>query len=80
MGCSRALLLGDEEPGDLALDVQRNENRTRLGGGLHTRGDIWRVAEDLACRLHDNRPAFNPNPREQRGRPFASILGVDLRY
>ena len=60
---ARALLLGDEETGDLPLDVQRNEHRARVGGGLRASGDIRRVAEHLACRLHYNRPAFDPDAR-----------------
>ena len=52
---ARALLLSDEETGDLALDVHGDEHRTRLGDGLNARGDIRRVAEHLAGRLHDDR-------------------------
>jgi hypothetical protein len=45
------LLLGDEEPGDLALNVHGDEHRTRLRGGLDARGRIGRLAEHFACRI-----------------------------
>src|SRR6516162_1739763 len=51
---ARALLLGNEEPGDLALNIQGDEHRARLSGGLNASGDIRGVAKHLACRLHDN--------------------------
>ena len=74
-----ALLLSDEEPDDMSLDIQGNQNRAWLGGGLHLRGDIGGVAKHLACRFHDNGPAFDPDPRKQIRGPFAAVLDVDLR-
>jgi hypothetical protein len=76
---ARGLRLGDEEPRDLALDVHGNEHRARLGSGLHAGGDVRRVAKHLAGRLHDHRPAFDPDPRRKLRRVFAAVLGVDLR-
>ena len=76
---TRALLFGDEEPRNLALDVHRDEHRARLGGGLNASGDIRRVAKHFACRFHYDRPAFDPDASRKFGRAFAAVLGVDLR-
>ena len=51
----RAVVLGDEQPGDLTLHVGRDQHRPRLGQRLHARGDIGRVAEHFAGRIHHDR-------------------------
>ena len=43
----RALVLGDEEPGDLPLDRRSDQHAARLCHGLDTGGDIGRLAENL---------------------------------
>jgi hypothetical protein len=40
-------------PGDLAVDIRRDEDRSRLGRDLEPRCDIRRVAKNFAGRLHD---------------------------
>ena len=52
----RASLLGDEEPGHLALDVHGDEHRTWLGSTLNPSCDVRRVAEHLA-RMLPQQPA-----------------------
>ena len=73
----RALLLGDKEPSHLPLDVQGDEHRPRLGGRLHARSDIRRVAEHFAGRLHDDRAGLDPDARlELQGAPLAAFLAL----
>jgi hypothetical protein len=56
---SRSFLFRDEESGDLTLDAHCDEHRAWLGGGLNARGDVRRVAEHFAGRLHDDRPRLD---------------------
>ena len=48
------LLLNDEKPGDLPLDVHGDEHRAGIGGGLDARGDVRGLTENLAADLHDD--------------------------
>ena len=61
----RALVLGDEQPGRLALHARRDEHRSRLGRGLHPRGDVGRLAEHFPGRVHHHLARI----RCRRGRP-----------
>ena len=45
----RALLLDDEEPGDLALHASRDQDRPWLSSSLDARRDVRRFAEHLAA-------------------------------
>ena len=66
----RAAVLGDEQPGDLALHARGDEHRPRLGRRLDPRGDIGRVAEHFAGRVDHDRPAFKADARRKlRARP-----------
>ena len=50
----RALVLGDEQAGGLALHGRGDEHRPGLGCTLHTRRDVRRIAEHLARSVdHD---------------------------
>ena len=60
---ARALLLGDEEPGDLALDVQGDEDRARLGRRLDPRRHIRRFAKHLPGRVNDDQAALDADTR-----------------
>ncbi len=72
------LLLGDEKPRHLSLDIQGDEDRARLGLRLHPRGDIGRVAEHLAGRFHDDRPGLDADARGQFRRAFGDVPGVEV--
>ena len=48
-------VLGDEQPGDLALHGCGGDDRTRIGDALRTRGDVRRFAEHFAGRVHHHR-------------------------
>ena len=63
-------------PGDLAVDIRRDEDRSRLGRDLEPRCDIRHVAKNFAGRLHDIRIFTGPSAfRPQRpALPFDSGL------
>ena len=71
-------ILGDEKPGDLALNVQGDEDRSRLGVGLDSRGHVRRIAEYLAVRLHDDRPGLDSDARFQLRRAPRRVPGVEV--
>ena len=54
----RALVLGNEKPGDLPLDRRSDQHGSRLGRRLNARSDIGRLAEHLARRIDDDGAAF----------------------
>ena len=74
----RAAVLGDEQPGSLALHVRGHEHRPRLGQALNARGDIGRFAEHFARRLDHHRPRLEPDARGELRRAFGGVPGVDL--
>jgi hypothetical protein len=57
-------------------DIQSNQHRAGLGGGLHASSDVRRVAEHLPGRLHDRRP--EADARRKLWRALATVLDVDL--
>src|SRR5277367_99794 len=54
----RALVLNDEQPSNLLLDSRSNQDCSRLGCSLHTRGDVRRFPEHVACVVDDDGTAF----------------------
>ena len=52
------LLLSDEQPRDLALDVCGDDHRPRFGRRLHPRSDVRRLAEHFARRVDHDRSGF----------------------
>ena len=73
------MLLGDEEPGDLALNVHGDEHRTRFCRGLDARGRIGRLAEHFPRHLDYDWPGLEADAGEQFWSASASVLDVDLR-
>jgi hypothetical protein len=72
------LLLGDKKPRHLSLDIQGDEDRARLGLRLHPCGEVWRVAEHLPGRLHDNGTGFEPNAGQELGHTGIRVAGVEF--
>jgi hypothetical protein len=73
-----ALILGHEKPRDLPLHVRGHDHRARLGQDLDARGNIRRVAENFAVRLHDDRPGLDPDARFELRRAFGGVPGVEV--
>ncbi len=61
----RALVFGDEKPGGLPLHARGDEHRSRLGRGLHPRGDVGRLAEHFAGRVDHDLPGLEADARGQ---------------
>ena len=64
----RALVLGDEQACDLPLHGRRDDDRARLRGGLHARGDIGRLAEHFAGRVDHDRSGLDADAGGKLGR------------
>ena len=63
----------------MSLDIQGDEDRARPGLRLHPRGEVWRVAEHLAGRFHNNRPGLNADACGQLWRALGGIPVVEVR-
>jgi hypothetical protein len=74
----RAPVLNDEEAGDLLLDGGSDQDGSRLGRGLNSRGNIGRVPEWLAGSVDDDGAALEPDAGDQLRR--ASAGGLPQRY
>ena len=59
----RSAVFSDEQSGDLALDARGDHNRTRLGEGLHTGGDIGRLTKHFARRVDYHRAEIEADAR-----------------
>ena len=73
----RADVLGDEQPGDLALHGCGGDDRTRIGHALRTGGDIRRLAEHFARRVHHHRAGIEADAGGELRRA-RSISGVEF--
>ena len=73
-----AELLGDKQPGDLPLHVRGDEDGARFGRALHARGDIRRLAEHFAGRVHHHRPGFQADAGDELRRPCPRVPGVEF--
>src|SRR5271166_5559540 len=74
----RALVLNDEEPGDLPLDGRSDQHGSRLGCGLNSRGNIGRFPEHLACGVDDDGAALQPNAGDQFWKAGAGVARVEF--
>jgi hypothetical protein len=61
----RPAVLDHEQPGDQALRRGRDHHRVRLGRALHARGDVRRLAEDLAAVGDHHRPGVHADAHRQ---------------
>ena len=74
----RALVLNDEEPGDLPLDGRGDQHGSRLGRSLNSRGNVGRFPEHLAGRVDDDGAAFKSDARDQFRNASAGVARVEF--
>ena len=74
----RALLLDDEEPGDLSLDASRDQNRPWLSSSLDARRDVRRFSEHFAGRVHHDRAALDADAGGKLGRARSGVPCVEV--
>jgi hypothetical protein len=74
-----AALLGDKEPGDLALHPRGDQYRAGLGQRLHAGRDIRHVAVNLARRIHHRGAGVEPDAGGKLRLASAGILAIELR-
>ncbi len=74
----RALVFGDEQPGRLPLHGRGDQHGPRLGGGLHARRDIRRLAEHFAGRVDDDGTGFEADAGGKLGQAGPGVPGVEL--
>src|SRR5215475_5398625 len=74
----RALVLNDEEPGDLPLNGRGDQNGPRLGRSLNSRGNVGRFPEHLAGRVDDDRAALKSDARDQFRNASAGVARVEF--
>ena len=75
---ANALLLDGEQSGDLALHVCGDEHRPRLGRRLDARGDIRRIAENLARRVDNHGACREANARREFQCTSTGVPGVEV--
>jgi hypothetical protein len=75
---ARGLLLDDEQPCDMALNIHGDQHRTWLGRDLNARRDVRRVAKHLSGRLHDHRPRLDADTSGQLRGVLGRIPRVDI--
>ena len=73
-----ALVLGDEQFGDLAVHAGRDRDFPRRGGALHARGDVGRLAIDLAGGVHYDPPALEPDAGGELRRAGRGVARVQV--
>jgi hypothetical protein len=73
-----AALLGDKQAGDLALYPRCDQHRTRLGQRLHPRGDVGRIAENLARRIHNHRTGIEADAGAERRLVGGGVPAVEF--
>ena len=76
----QALVLDNEESGDLPLDRRSDQHCSRLGRGLNPRSDVGRFAEYLARRIDDDRAAFESNAGREFRRAGLSVSRIYVGY
>ena len=74
----RALVLGDEEARDLPLHGRSDDNGSRFGEGLDARGDVRRLAEDLAYRVDHDGTGVEADARGELRLAGSRVTGVEL--
>ena len=72
----QALILNEEQPGDLTLDGRGDEHCPGLRGGLNARGDVGRFAEDFAGGVGDDGAAFKADANAKLGSAGCGVSRV----
>ena len=72
------LVFQDEQAGNLSPHGRCAEYRSRLGLALHPGGEVWSVAEHLARRIHNHRPAIESDARGECGKSAAGVRSVQV--
>ena len=75
----RAAILRDEQAGHLTLHAGRDHDRSRLGQGLHARGDVGRLAKDFSGLVYDHRPTLDSDAGDKLRLARACVLAVEFR-
>jgi hypothetical protein len=73
-----ALILNDEQPSNLLLDSRSNQDCSRLGRSLHTRGDVRRFPEHVACVVDDDGTALDADANRELGSPGCFVSNIDF--
>ena len=74
----RALLLDNEEPGDLTLDTSRDQDRSWLSSSLDARRHVRRFAEHLAVGVYHDRAALDADAGGKLGRARSGVPCVEV--
>ena len=73
-----ALVLGDEQAGDLAVHGPRDPDFAGRRGALHARGDVGRVAINFAGGVDHDPPAVEADARGKFGRAGRGVARVEI--
>ena len=73
-----ALLLDNEESGDLALHVSRHQHRPWFSSSLDARRHVRRFPEHLAGRVYHDRAALDADAGGKFGRARSCVLCVEV--
>src|ERR1700722_12196825 len=73
-----ALVLGDEQARDLPVHAARDPYFSGRGGALHTRSDVGRLAEHLACGIDHDAPALQPDAGGEFRRAGPGVVRVEV--
>ena len=74
----RALVLNDEQPGDLPLDGRGDQNCSRLRGRLNSRGNVGRFPEHFAGGVDDDRAALKADASGKFGSAGCRVSRVEV--
>src|SRR5262249_10896847 len=75
-----ALILDDEQSGDLPLNRGCDEHRSRLGRGLNARSDVGRFPEHLAGSVDDDRTALKPDTNGKLRSADGRVSAIHLNH
>jgi hypothetical protein len=68
----------NEQAGDLALQLRRDQDRARLGQRLHARGNVGDVAINLAARVENGGAGFKTDAGDKLWLGCSGVLAIEL--
>jgi hypothetical protein len=71
-------LLRDKQARDVALHTRGGQYGAWLGEALDPGRDVWSVAENLACAIHDDRPSFEADTSLEDWLAGIAVLAIEL--